>query len=171
MKGLKLMFENIIIKYIGTIIISMIPIIELRGAIPIAVFSFHLTYFEAFILSVIGNCIPIFFIVKYIKPLFNFFGRFKPFKKIIDYATEKANKKIAENPKLQTATFFALYLFVAIPLPMTGAWTGSLIANFLDLPPKKSFLPLGLGVLTAGIIILTVTAIANGGISYLFQNM
>ena len=54
---------------------------------------------------------------------------------------------------------------------MTGAWTGSLIANFLDLPPKKSFLPLGLGVLTAGIIILTVTAIANGGISYLFQNM
>ncbi len=165
------MFENIIIKYIGTIIISMIPIIELRGAIPIAVFSFHLTYFEAFILSVIGNCIPIFFIVKYIKPLFNFFGRFKPFKKIIDYATEKANKKIAENPKLQTATFFALYLFVAIPLPMTGAWTGSLIANFLDLPPKKSFLPLGLGVLTAGIIILTVTAIANGGISYLFQNM
>ena len=165
------MFENIIIKYIGTIIISMRPIIELRGAIPIAVFSFHLTYFEAFILSVIGNCIPIFFIVKYIKPLFNFFGRFKPFKKIIDYATEKANKKIAENPKLQTATFFALYLFVAIPLPMTGAWTGSLIANFLDLPPKKSFLPLGLGVLTAGIIILTVTAIANGGISYLFQNM
>ena len=165
------MFENIIIKYIATIIISMIPIIELRGAIPIAVFSFHLTYFEAFILSVIGNCIPIFFIVKYIKPLFNFFGRFKPFKKIIDYATEKANKKIAENPKLQTATFFALYLFVAIPLPMTGAWTGSLIANFLDLPPKKSFLPLGLGVLTAGIIILTVTAIANGGISYLFQNM
>ena len=165
------MFENIIIKYIGTIIISMIPIIELRGAIPIAVFSFHLTYFEAFILSVIGNCISIFFIVKYIKPLFNFFGRFKPFKKIIDYATEKANKKIAENPKLQTATFFALYLFVAIPLPMTGAWTGSLIANFLDLPPKKSFLPLGLGVLTAGIIILTVTAIANGGISYLFQNM
>ncbi len=165
------MFENIIIKYICTIIISMIPIIELRGAIPIAVFSFHLTYFEAFILSVIGNCIPIFFIVKYIKPLFNFFGRFKPFKKIIDYATEKANKKIAENPKLQTATFFALYLFVAIPLPMTGAWTGSLIANFLDLPPKKSFLPLGLGVLTAGIVILTVTAIANGGISYLFQNM
>lgn len=165
------MFENIIIKYILTIIISMVPIIELRGAIPIAVFTFHLTYVEAFILSVIGNCIPIFFIVKYIKPLFNFFGRFKPFKAIIDFATEKANKKIAENPKLQTATFFALYVFVAIPLPVTGAWTGSLIANFLDLSPKKSFPPLALGVVTAGIIILTLTAIANGGISYLFQHM
>jgi uncharacterized membrane protein len=165
------MFENIIIKYIITIIISMIPIIELRGAIPIAVFTFHLTYIEAFFLGVIGNCIPIFFIVKYIKPLFNFFGKFKPLKKIIDYATNKANKKIAENPKLQTATFFALYVFVAIPLPVTGAWTGSLIANFLDLPPKKCFPPLALGVLTAGIIILTLTAIANGGISYLFQHI
>lgn len=165
------MLENIFIRYLLTIIISMVPIIELRGAIPVAVFSFHLTYFEAFILSVIGNCIPIFFIVKYIKPLFNFFGRFKPFKIIIDFVTEKANKKIAENPKLQTATFFALYVFVAIPLPGTGAWTGSLIANFLDLPPKKSFLPIALGVLTAGIIILTLTAVANGGITYLFQQM
>lgn len=165
------MLENIFIRYLLTIIISMVPIIELRGAIPIAVFSFQLTYFEAFILGVIGNCIPIFFIVKYIKPLFNFFGRFKPFRIIIDFATEKANKKIAENPKLQTATFFALYVFVAIPLPVTGAWTGSLIANFLDLPPKKAFLPLALGVFTAGIIILTLTAIANGGITYLFQHM
>ena len=75
----------------------MVPIIELRGAIPVAVFSLHLTYVEAFILGVIGNCIPIFFIVKYIRPLFDFFGKFKPFKKIIDFATEKANKKIAEN--------------------------------------------------------------------------
>lgn len=165
------MLENILIRYLLTIIISMVPIIELRGAIPVAVLTFHLTYFEAFILSFIGNCIPIFFIVKYIKPLFNFFGRFKPFKIIIDFATEKANKKIAENSKLQTATFFALYIFVAIPLPVTGAWTGSLIANFLDLPPKKAFLPLALGVFTAGIIILTLTAIANGGITYLFQHM
>ena len=165
------MLENILIRYLLTIIISMVPIIELRGAIPVAVLTLHLTYFEAFILGVIGNCIPIFFIVKYIKPLFNFFGKFKPFKKIIDFATEKANKKIAENKKLQTATFFALYFFVAIPLPMTGAWTGSLIANFLDLPPKKAFLPLGLGVLTAGIIMLSLTAIANGGITYLFQHI
>ena len=165
------MLENILIRYLLTIIISMVPIIELRGAIPVAVLTFHLTYFEAFILSFIGNCIPIFFIVKYIKPLFNFFGRFKPFKIIIDFATEKANKKIAENSKLQTATFFALYIFVAIPLPVTGAWTGSLIANFLDLPPKKAFLPLALGVFTAGIIILTLTAISNGGITYLFQHI
>ena len=128
-----------------------------------------MSYLEAFIIAVIGNSIPIYFIVKYIRPVFDILGKFKPFKKIIDWATEKATNKIKETPKLQTFTFLALYLFVAIPLPGTGAWTGSLIANFLDLPPKKAFPPLALGVLSAGIIILSLTAMANGGIQYLLQ--
>lgn len=165
------MFDSIIVKYLATLLISMFPIIELRGAIPIAVFTFHLTYLEAFIISLIGNIIPIFFIVKYIRPLFDFFGRFKPFKKIIDWATEKASNKIAESDKLQNYTALGLFLFVAIPLPGTGAWIGSLIANFLNLPLKKAFLPLALGVVTAGIIILVGTAAANGGIGYLMQHM
>lgn len=165
------MFENIIIKYLATLIISMIPIIELRGAIPVAVFTFHLNYIEAFIISFIGNIIPIFFIVKYIGPLFDFFGRFKPFKKIIDWATKRATTKIETSNKLQNYTALGLFLFVAIPLPGTGAWVGSLIANFLHLPLKKAFPPLALGVLAAGIIILTGTAVANGGISYLVQHI
>ena len=151
------MLESVFVKYLLTIIISMIPIIELRGAIPVAVFTFHLTYIEAFILAVIGNCIPIFFIVKYIRPLFDFFGRWRFFKKIIDWATNKATRKIQENPKLQSAVAFALFVFVAIPLPTTGAWVGSLVANFLDLPLKKAFLPLALGVATAGMIVLLAT--------------
>lgn len=165
------MFENIIFKYIATLIISMTPIIELRGAIPLAVFTFHLTYVEAFIISFIGNIIPIYFIVKYIRPLFDFFGRFKIFKIVIDWASEKATKKIAESEKLQNFTALGLFLFVAIPLPGTGAWVGSLIANFLDLPLKKAFWPLAAGVLAAGIIILTGTAIANGGIQVLLQHI
>lgn len=165
------MFESIIFKYLATLLISMTPIIELRGAIPVAVFTFHLTYLEAFIISLIGNIIPIYFIVKYIRPLFNFFGRWKPFKIIIDWASERATKKIAESNKLQNYTALGLFIFVAIPLPGTGAWVGSLIANFLDLPVKKAFLPLTLGVLTAGIIILAGTAITNGGIQVLLQHM
>lgn len=98
-------------------------------------------------------------------------GKIKIFKIIIDWVTEKATKKIAESPKLQKATLLGVYLFVAIPLPGTGAWTGSLIANFLDLPPKKAIPPIVLGVFTAGIIILILTAIANGGINYLFTNI
>jgi uncharacterized membrane protein len=157
------------IKYILTSFVGMLPIIELRGAIPVGVFTFHLSYLEAFIFSFIGNIIPIYFIVKFIRPLFDFFGRWKIFKIIIDFATEKATKNIQNNEKLQNAVSVGLFLFVAIPLPGTGAWIGSLIANFLDVPPKKAIPPIIIGVLTAGIIVLSLTATANGGIQYLLQ--
>ena len=160
----------IIVRYLLTALIGMVPIIELRGAIPVGVFTFHLNYIEAFICSFIGNIIPVYFIVKYIRPLFDFFGRWKPFKKIIDWASERANKKIAESKTVQNAVSFTLFLFVAIPLPGTGAWIGSLIANFLELPPKKAIPPIILGVLAAGIIVLSITAAANGGIQYLLQH-
>ena len=159
----------IIVRYIITAIIGAVPIVELRGAIPIGVFTFHLNYVEAFLCSFIGNILPVYFIVKYIRPLFDFFGRWKPLKKIIDWATERATKKIEESERLQNFVALGLFLFVAIPLPGTGAWIGSLIANFLDVPPKKAIPPIIAGVLTAGVIILTLTAIANGGIQYLLQ--
>ena len=161
---------SLIVKYLITLFIGMLPIIELRGAIPIGV-GLGLTYFESFIFSFIGNIIPIYFIVKYIRPLFDFFGKFKPFKKIIDFATNKATKKIEESEKLQNYTALGLFLFVAIPIPGTGAWIGSLIANFLNLPPKKAIPPIIVGVLTAGIIVLTITAVANGGLQYIFSHM
>lgn len=157
----------LIIKYVITFVVSMTPIIELRGAIPIGV-GMGLSYFEAFLISFIGNIIPIYFIVKYIRPLFEFFRRWKPFRIIIDWATNKATKKIEESEKLQNFTALGLFLFVAIPIPGTGAWVGSLIANFLDLPLKKAFWPLALGVLAAGIIILAITATAVGGFNMLF---
>lgn len=167
------MFANLplVIRYLLTAGIGMVPIIELRGAIPIGVFTFSLTYLEAFVCSFIGNIIPVYFIVKFIRPLFDFFGRWKIFKVIIDWATEKATKHIQENEKLQNAVSFGLFLFVAIPLPGTGAWVGSLIANFLNLPPKKAIPPIIIGVLTAGIIVLSITAAANGGIQFLLQRI
>ena len=162
---------SIILKYLITFFVGMVPILELRGAIPIGVFRYHLTYFEAFICSFLGNIVPIYFIVKYIRPLFDFFGRWKPFKIIIDWATERATRKIEESEKLQSYTALGLFLFVAVPLPGTGAWVGSLIANFLNLPPKKAIPPIVAGVLVAGIIVLAVTAAANGGIQYLFNHV
>lgn len=158
----------IVIKYLITFFIGMVPIIELRGAIPIGV-GMGLTYFESFICSFIGNIIPVYFIVKYIRPLFDFFGKWKPFKKIIDYASNKATRNIENNERLQNYTALGLFLFVAIPLPGTGAWVGSLIANFLNVPLKKAIPPIIAGVLTAGIIVLTITAISFGGIQYLFK--
>lgn len=163
MAGLPLLLKYGIVLFLG-----MTPIIELRGAIPVGVLALHLTYFESFIIAFIGNILPIYFIVKYIRPLFDFFGRWKPFKKIIDWASEKATRKIQESKRLQNFAALGLFLFVAIPLPGTGAWVGSLIANFLDIPVKKAFWPLALGVVAAGIIILTGTALADGGIQALF---
>lgn len=160
----------LIVKYLITFFVGMVPIIELRGAIPIGV-GLGLSYFEAFIFSFIGNIVPIYFIVKFIRPLFDFFRRWKPFRIIIDWASEKATKNIEENPRLQNFAALGLFLFVAIPLPGTGAWVGSLIANFLDLPPKKAIPPIVLGVITAGIIVLTITAISFGGIEYIFSHM
>ena len=81
----------LIIRYLLTAGIGMVPIIELRGAIPVGVFTFHLSYLESFICSFIGNIIPVYFIVKFIRPLFDFFGRWKVFKVIIDWATNKNN--------------------------------------------------------------------------------
>lgn len=150
------MLDNIIVKYLITFFLGMCPIIEIRGAIPVGV-SLGLSYFESFVIGFIGNIIPIYFIVKYIGPIFEFFRRWKIFRIIIDWASNRATKKIEENKKLQNSAAIALFLFVAVPIPTTGAWVGSLIANFLHIPLKKSFLPLALGVLTAGIIVLAAT--------------
>ena len=150
------MLNNIIIKYLITFFLGICPIIEIRGAIPVGV-GLGLTYFQSFVIGFIGNIIPIYFIVKYIQPLFNFLGRFKFFKKIIDWASEKAIKHIEESERLQNFTALGLFLFVAIPLPGTGAWTGALVAAFLDIRLKDAILPIFVGVLTAGLIIMMLT--------------
>ena len=153
------------IKYILTIILGATPIIELRYAAIISQYAFGLEVLPSFICGLIGNIIPVYFIVKYIKPIFNFLGKWKPFKIIIDWASERATKKIANDEKLQNYTAIGLFLFVAVPIPTTGAWVGSLIANFLDMPPKKAVPPIILGTITAGFI----TIATNGGIQYLLS--
>lgn len=154
------------LKYLITFLLGMCPIIEIRGAIPVGV-GMGLSYFEAFLVGFIGNIIPIYFIVKYIGPIFDFLGKFKIFKIVIDWASNKAIKKIEESEKLQNFTALGLFLFVAIPIPGTGAWVGSLIANFLHVPFKKAWFPLVLGVLTAGTIIL----LATGSVVTIFQHI
>ena len=154
------------LKYLITFILGMCPIIEIRGAIPVGV-GMGLTYFEAFLIGFIGNIIPIYFIVKYIGPIFDFLKRFKIFDRIIDWASNKATKKIEESKKLQNFTALGLFLFVAIPIPGTGAWVGSLIANFLHVPFKKAVIPLVLGVLTAGSIVL----LATGSVVTIFKHI
>ncbi|MBS3097900.1 small multi-drug export protein [Candidatus Woesearchaeota archaeon] len=141
-------------QLLKAIIASLLPISELRGGIPIAVASGY-SYLAAFVVCVIANIlvIPItFFILDY---LHKYLVKISLYKKIIDKSIEKGKRGI-ENKIGTKWEFIALMLFVGIPLPITGAYTGALIAWFFKLNRKKSYMALSLGVLMAGIIVTLV---------------
>lgn len=141
-------------KFIFTMLVSMIPIIELRGGLPFGV-ALGLPYHLAFPAAVLGNIIPAPFIIVYIRRVFLLMRRYLPrLNGLVDKLERKAHLK---GQKVQRYQYLGLWLFVAIPLPGTGAWTGSLAAAFLDMRLKKALPAVVLGVLTAGCIMLALT--------------
>jgi len=143
----------IFIKYIIVFFISMVPIVELRGAIPIAE-SLGLNIFLYYPIAIIGNIIPVPFIYWFARKVLDWGKDKKIIGNFFNWCLEKGEKggeklkKSAGNKGL----FFALLIFVGIPLPGTGAWTGTLAASFLNIDFKTSILAVTLGVLLAGII-------------------
>lgn len=129
-------------------IVSLLPILELRGGI-IAGFLLGLDLMPSFLIAFIGNIIPIPFILLFIKFIFKVLKKTR-MKGIIE---KLENKAISKSDKIQKYAYWGLLLFVGIPLPGTGAWTGSLIAALLNMDIKKSFFIIVLGVIMAGIII------------------
>ena len=141
-------------KCLFTMLVSMIPVIELRGGLPFGV-ALGLPYYLAFPAAVIGNLIPAPFIIVYIRRIFELLRRYLPsLNGLIDKLEKKAHLK---GKKVQKYQYIGLWLFVAIPLPGTGAWTGSLAAAFLGMRLKKAMPTVVLGVLTAGCIMLGLT--------------
>ena len=141
-------------KCIFTMLVSMLPIIELRGGLPFGV-ALGLPYYLAFPAAVIGNLIPAPFIIVYIRRIFMLMRRYMPkLNSMVDKLEQKAHLKGKEMQKYES---LGLWLFVALPLPGTGAWTGSLAAAFLGMRLKKALPAVILGVLTAGVIMLTLT--------------
>ena len=141
-------------KCIFTMLVSMIPIIELRGGIPFGV-ALGLPYYLAFPFAVLGNILPAPFIIVYIRKIFLLMRRYIPkLNGMVDKLEQKAHLK---GQKVSKYKYIGLWLFVAIPLPGTGAWTGSLAAAFLDMRLRKAFPAVVLGVITAGCIMLTLT--------------
>ena len=139
-----------------TLLISMVPIIELRGAIPIAVGA-GLPFYIAIPIAVIGNLLPVPFIIMFIKRIFAWIRRQLPkLNSMVDKLEARAQGK---SETVQKSAFWGLFIFVAIPLPGTGAWTGALIAAMLDMRLKKAFPAIVAGVLTAGAIVTIVTAL------------
>lgn len=147
-------------KILVTLIISMVPIIELRGAIPVAVLLHDLDPVLACLVSVVGNILPVPFIIIFIRKIFAWIRKRIPkLNSFIDRLEEKGKSK---KKTVEKYGFWGLFLFVAIPLPGTGAWTGALIAAMMDMRLKRAFPSILLGVITAGII---VTALVSAGLA------
>lgn len=152
-------------KYLIVLLISMLPLIELRGAIPYAV-GFGLPIVPSYIIAIIGNMIPVPFIFLFARKILEW-GKDK--KLIGGFCQWCLNKGDKGGRKLQQkagrGVYLALLLFVGIPLPGTGAWTGTLAASFLNLDFRKSILAVIAGVLLAGVIMLAASFGVLGAIS------
>ena len=148
-------------KYLLVFLISMVPILELRAAVPFAL-GLGLPAIPSYILCVLGNMIPVPFVYFFARKFLNW-GATKPYiGKICDFFLQKGErggqKLVAKTGR--GGVFVALMLFVGIPIPGTGAWTGTLAASFLDLGFKTTVVAVSLGVVIAGIIM----ALASTGV-------
>lgn len=139
---------------ISLFIVSMIPIIELRGAIPIG-HALNINPIVTYIICVLGNMLPVPFILLFIKQILKWMSKskIKLFNKISNYLIDKAYKR---KDKVNKYSLLGLFVFVAIPAPGTGAWTGALIAAVTGMRFKKSFFSILFGVMAAGIIVTII---------------
>ena len=153
--GLTDFFKSWLSPEVIIFIISLLPILELRGGL-IAAALLGVDWTIAFPICVIGNVLPIPVIILFIRKIFDFIKKtnFLWLRKVVEKIDKKAQNK---SKTMNTASLLGLFLFVAIPLPGTGAWTGALVANILNIKPAKAFITIILGVLTAGIIMSTIT--------------
>lgn len=149
-------------KELIVFIISMVPILELRGGILAAGPAFlDIPTWRAIPICIIGNLIPIPFILLLIRPIFAWLRRTKLFRPLVEKLETKAMSKSGQIEKYE---FWGLVLFVGIPLPGTGAWTGSLIASLLGIDWKKAFLAVVIGVCMATVIMYFLSYVVIGGI-------
>ena len=160
--------ESIMIHYIVVFLISMVPLIELRGAIPYAV-GMNCNMVIAYIVAIIGNMLPVPFIYLFARKILEWGKDKKYIGKFFTFCLEKGEKG---GKKLQSKAgrglYVALMLFVGIPLPGTGAWTGTLAASMLDMDFKKSVIAVMLGVILAGIIMGLASMGIFGAIGAIF---
>ncbi len=136
--------------------LAMLPIFELRGSIPMGIHYYHLPYWKVIPLSLAGNMIPIFFILLFFDFVTKLCFRFKFTRKILEAVFRRTRSKSEIIEKYEE---FGLMFFVAIPLPVTGAWTGSLAAYLMGIPFWKSILFIFLGVCIACIVVSFLTSL------------
>ena len=150
-------------SYLSVFLVSILPIVELRGAVPFGI-GMGLDWRLVYLVSVIGNCLPAPFIILFLRKILEYLKTTKYFSGFANWLHDRSMKKAKDVTKYK---MLGLFLFVAIPLPGTGAWTGSAIAALLNMRLKDALPSVVLGVICAGILML--------GISYgfveLFQHL
>lgn len=162
------MIEDIINYFINTgiykelivVIIAALPIVELRGAIPVAINIFDIPWYQAFILAVVGNMLPVPVLLFFFDYLEKLLSKTKPGAQLIQWALQRARRPNALIKKYER---IGLIIFVAIPLPFTGAWTGSIAAFLCGIKFKYSFLAIFTGVLIAGVIVTCLSLLGWTG--------
>ncbi|MBI5143449.1 MAG: small multi-drug export protein [Candidatus Omnitrophica bacterium] len=146
-----------------TVIIAALPIFELRGSIPVAL-AMGLSPVKAFLLSILGNLVPVIPVLLFLEPVSNRLTRFKLWRNFFDWLFERTK---AKGDLIQKYEALGLMLFVAVPLPMTGAWSGCIAASLFKIKFRYAFPAIILGVVTAGIIVLSVCLFSKGAWSFL----
>lgn len=152
---LSLTFSNVLV----VLALAASPISELRGAIPVAITVFHFPWYYAFLLAVIGNLLPVPFILLFLDAFSKLLGKIGIFERMLQWFfkhTRRRGKIIERYERI------GLALFVAIPLPITGAWTGSVVAVLFGLRFKHALLSIFIGILIAGTIVTCATLLGWG---------
>lgn len=144
---------DILKKEILVILFSMTPIIELRGAIPMGI-SLGLNPLHSMTISILGNIIIVPVLLKILQPIMAYFEKSKVFANTIGWVKRRSMKKAGIIKKY---SIIGLFVFVALPIPTTGVWTGSVIASLLKLDFKKALISMSLGIITSGIIVTTIS--------------
>ncbi len=142
-------------------LISLMPVLECRLGMFTAIVLLQMNTFKGFIISFIGNIIPIPLILLLINWIFELLKKVPGIKKLVFWLEDKTLKK---RDKIDKYGIWGLLLFVAIPLPGTGGWTGALLASLLHLDKKKSFLVISLGVFIAGLIMTVLSLIVGNAV-------
>lgn len=153
-------FLNTVGEELCVLFCSMIPIIELRGAIPMGALL-GLPWWQSYFLAVLGNMLPVPFILLLIRAVIAWMtkSKVKFFNKIADFLLKRVEKR---RDQIEKYSFWGVCLFVAVPLPVTGAWTGSLVAAMIDMKFWKALLSCLLGVMIAGVV---MTLISYGAVA------
>jgi uncharacterized membrane protein len=143
-------------KELWTLVYSAVPVTELRATIPLAITVWQVKPVVAFVLAVIGNSLPILVIILGLNKIVQLAERYSKFwTRVIEAVFRRTRRKTSQ--QFEKYGLLALFLFVAVPLPMTGAWTGSIAAWLFGVPARRAFWPIFAGVIVAGIIVTSIT--------------